>query len=46
MKGNLLTGNERKLASAASEYILIDLLSNLNRKSNEIGVGWLEADFG
>ena len=42
----ILIGNGRKLASAGSEQILVDLLLNSNRKWKEIGLGWLRADFG
>ena len=38
----ILIGNERKLASAASEQILVDLLLNSNRKWKEIGLGWFK----
>ena len=42
----ILKGNERKLASAGSEQILVDLLLNYNRKGKEIDLSWLRTDFG
>ena len=39
-----LIGNERKLASAGSEQILVDLLLNSNWKWKEICLGWVRAD--
>ena len=38
--------NETKLASAGSEQILVDLLSNSKWKWKEVGLGWLKADSG
>ena len=41
----ILLRNERKLDSAGSEQISVDLLLNSNRKWKGIGVGWLRSRF-
>ena len=42
----ILIGNERKLGSGASKQILVDLLSNSNKKCKEIELGCLKAALG
>ena len=42
----ILIRNERQMASAGSEQVLVDLLLNSNKKWRANGVGWLKADFG